>query len=50
MRKTLVVVSLGLVGLIAVAGANARSLKSEEEARITPVGKPVNCIRTPEIN
>ena len=50
MRKTLTVVSLGLVGLIAVAGSNARSLKPEEEARITPVGKPVNCIRTPEIN
>ncbi len=50
MRKALIVVSLGLVGLIAVAGSNARPLKPEEEAKITPVGKPVNCIRTYEID
>jgi hypothetical protein len=50
MRRTLIIVSLGLVGLLAVAGSNARPLKSEEEARITPVGKPINCIRIAQID
>ena len=50
MRKTLMIVSLGLVGVIAVAGSNARPLKPEEEARITPIGKPVSCLRIAEID
>lgn len=50
MGKTLIAVSLGLVGLVAVTGSHARPLKPEEEARIQPVGKPVNCVRIAEID
>jgi hypothetical protein len=50
MRKTLITVTLGLVGLFAVAGSNARPLKPAEEARITPIGKPVSCLRIAEID
>jgi hypothetical protein len=50
MRRTSIIVSLGLFGLIAVAGSNARPLKPEEEAKITPVGKPTSCIRLAEID
>jgi hypothetical protein len=50
MPRTSIIVSLALVGLTAVAGSNARPLKPEEEARITPVGKPVSCLRIAEID
>ena len=45
MHKLSIATSLGLVGLVALAGyANARPLKADEEARIKPVGKPVSCL------
>ena len=45
MGKTSIVASLALFGLVAIAGySSARPLKPEEEARIQPVGKPVNCL------
>jgi len=53
MRKSLIFVSLGLVGIlgaITAVGSNARPLKAEEEARITPIGKPVGCLRIAEID
>src|SRR5258708_6232345 len=51
MRKTSIIASLVLFGLVAVAGSSsARPLKPAEEARITPAGKPLNCLRTPEID
>ena len=50
MRKTLIIVSLGLVGLIGAAVSNARPLKAEEEARISPIGKPQSCLRIAEID
>src|ERR1041385_5958574 len=45
MRKRSIIASLALFGLVAVAGySGARPLKPEEEARIHPVGKPLNCL------
>ena len=45
MRKTSIIASLAMFGLVAVAGySSARPLKPEDEARIQPVGKPVSCL------
>jgi hypothetical protein len=50
MRKAPIIVCLALLGLAGLASTSARPLKPEEEARITPVGKPVNCLRITEID
>jgi hypothetical protein len=50
MRKTRIIIALATVGLFAVAASQARPLKPEEEAKITPVGKPEHCIRLDQLD